>query len=186
LRLIITKKDKMNRVTNTTSTSNRHVLKALKVLSLSCGVVLLYNAICAPPPVTMTSSTEKDDRQLSINLGNGGCEWELPTYEIPEEIDFTKTIVAGYPSGDKRLVFVQMEALTGWAAKDEWDFKYLGMSNNPFIKANYPHHEGIWGWEGKLVSSSIIVHRCIHVHKSYKSNNDHVHLIYSANATRRW
>ena len=20
------------------------------------------------------------------------------------------------------------------------------MSNHPFIKANYPHHEGIWGW----------------------------------------
>ena len=33
------------------------------------------------------------------------------------------------------------------AAKDEWDFEFLGMSNHPFIKANYPHHEGIWGWE---------------------------------------
>ena len=32
------------------------------------------------------------------------------------------------------------------AAKDEWDFKFLGLSNHPFIKANYPHHEGIWGW----------------------------------------
>jgi len=38
------------------------------------------------------------------------------------------------------MTFVQMEALTGWAAKDEWDFEYLGMTNNPFIKANYPHH----------------------------------------------
>jgi len=33
------------------------------------------------------------------------------------------------------------------AAKDEWDFWGLGMSNHPFIKANYPHHEGIWGWD---------------------------------------
>jgi len=132
------------------------VLKVLKALSLSCGVVLVYNAICAAAP----SSTATVDRQLSINLGNGGCEWELPTYEIPEEIDFTKTIIAGYPSGDKRLVFVQMEALTGWAAKDEWDFQYLGMSNNPFIKANYPHHEGIWGWEGKLSSSFIKFLHC--------------------------
>lgn len=32
------------------------------------------------------------------------------------------------------------------AAKDEWDFEFLGNSNHPFIKANYPHHEGIWGW----------------------------------------
>jgi hypothetical protein len=33
------------------------------------------------------------------------------------------------------------------AARDEWDFKFLGITNHPFIKANYPHHEGIWGWE---------------------------------------
>ena len=38
-------------------------------------------------------------------------------------------------SGDKRLTFVQLEALTGWSAKDEWDFQFLGMSNHPFIKA---------------------------------------------------
>jgi hypothetical protein len=52
----------------------------------------------------------------------------------------------GFPSGDKRLTFLQMEALTVWPARDEWDFEYLGDSNQPFIKANYPHHEGIWGW----------------------------------------
>ncbi len=63
-----------------------------------------------------------------------------PSYDVPEYIDFYKTIIAGFPSGDKRLTFVQMEALTGWAAKDEWDFQHLGMSNHPFIKANYPHH----------------------------------------------
>jgi hypothetical protein len=63
-----------------------------------------------------------------------------PAYEIPESIDFFKTIIAGFPSGDKRLTFVQMEALTGWSARDEWDFEYLGMTNHPFIKANYPHH----------------------------------------------
>ena len=44
------------------------------------------------------------------------------------------------------MIFTQMEALTGWPAKDEWDFEYGGMSNHPFIKANYPHHEGTWGW----------------------------------------
>ena len=39
------------------------------------------------------------------------------------------------------MIFTQMEALTGWPAKDEWDFKFMGMTNHPFIKANYPHHE---------------------------------------------
>jgi hypothetical protein len=63
-----------------------------------------------------------------------------PVYEVPEDINFYKTIIAGFPSGDKRMTYVQMEALSGWPAKDEWDFEHLGMSNHPFIKANYPHH----------------------------------------------
>ncbi len=114
-------------------------------------------------------------RKLSINLGGGNCKWQPPEYDVPESIDFHKTLIAGFPSGDKRMIFVQMEALTGWckllsmthvsvlsrllisivqdlilhytAAKDEWDFEFLGRSNHPFIKANYPHHEGIWGWD---------------------------------------
>ncbi len=85
-------------------------------------------------------------RTLSLNLGGGNCKWQPPVYHVPEDIDFYKTVIAGFPSGDKRMIFVQMEALTGWPAKDEWDFEHIGMSNHPFIKANYPHHEGIWGW----------------------------------------
>ena len=45
-------------------------------------------------------------------------------------------------SGDKRLVFIQMEGLTGLSAKDEWNFEHDGYTNHPFIKSNYPHHEG--------------------------------------------
>lgn len=86
-------------------------------------------------------------RRLSLNLGNGACKWTPPNYNVPPDLDFHKTIIAGFPSGDKRMIFIQMEALTGWPAKDEWDFEFLGMSNHPFIKANYPHHEGIWGWD---------------------------------------
>ena len=125
--------------------------------------------------------SDRDDglqRRLSLDLGAGNCKWQPPQYAVPDDIDFHKTLIAGFPSGDKRMIFVQMEALTGWreyldqpfamhytsrafsnrictshayhihiaAAKDEWDFEYLGDSNHPFIKANYPHHEGIWGW----------------------------------------
>ncbi len=93
-------------------------------------------------PSSGISNLSSSDRQLSINYGGGQCEWEPPLYDVPETIDFYKTMVVGFPSGDKRLTFVQMEALTGWPAKDEWDFEYLGQSNHPFIKANYPHHEG--------------------------------------------
>jgi len=65
-------------------------------------------------------------RKMSLNLGGGQCEWQPPTYEVPTTLDFHKTIIAGFPSGDKRMIFTQMEALTGWPAKDEWDFEYLG------------------------------------------------------------
>jgi hypothetical protein len=65
------------------------------------------------------------NRQLSINLGNGNCKWTPPNYNVPEDVTYTKTLIAGFPSGDKRLTYVQMEALTGLSARDEWDFKFL-------------------------------------------------------------
>ena len=50
----------------------------------------------------------------SLNLGGGDCKWQPPIYEVPEDIDFYKTLIAGYPSGDKRMIWLQMEALAGW------------------------------------------------------------------------
>ncbi len=89
-------------------------------------------------------------RALSLNLGNGACEWvaaiQWTDEGFPTGTNFTKTIVAGYPSGDKRVTYLQMEGLTGLSARDEWEFAFLAHTNQPFIKANYPHHEGIWGW----------------------------------------
>ena len=64
-------------------------------------------------------------RHLSRYLGNGQCEWTPPLYEVPEDVTFFKTLIAGYPSGDKRLTFLQMEALTGLSARDEWDFVHI-------------------------------------------------------------
>jgi hypothetical protein len=91
-----------------------------------------------------------ESRKLSLNFGNGLCEWkaaiQYTDVGFPSDTAFHKTIIAGYPSGDKRLTFVHFEGLTGLSARDEWDFKFLGQTNQPFIKANYPHHEGIWGW----------------------------------------
>mmetsp|Transcript_35051 Transcript_35051/g.73945 ORF Transcript_35051/g.73945 Transcript_35051/m.73945 type:complete len:524 (+) Transcript_35051:2-1573(+) len=101
-----------------------------------------------------------NQRRLSLDLGNGNCKWQPPTYNVPESIDFHKTIIAGFPSGDKRMIFIQMEALAGWPAKDEWDFEYKGITNHPFIKANYPHHEGIWGW-GNVADQTILMVRNI-------------------------
>jgi hypothetical protein len=73
----------------------------------------------------ITSLFRSNYRRLSINLGDGKCKWTPPIYDVPENETFTKTLIAGYPSGDKRLTFVQMEALTGLSARDEWDFAFL-------------------------------------------------------------
>lgn len=144
-------------------TSNRLLAKASVglLVTLAIYVMFIHGEISAPllgrslrkesykkkNAIYIPSSLDAESqRSLTINLGGGNCEYELPTYDVPEDIDFHKTLIVGYPSGDKRMIFLQMEALTGWAAKDEWDFQFLGDSNNPFIKANFPHHEGIWGW----------------------------------------
>ena len=78
--------------------------------------------------------------------------------EITDEMgaSFDNTIVVGYPGADKRLVLRQMEAMTGLSGVDSWDFKFKWegkplnangyVTNQPYVKTNYPHHEGIWGW----------------------------------------
>jgi len=111
--------------------------------SLRGGELTITNELFVPHSLDI-----ERQRGLSLDLGGGNCKWQPPKYAVPNEnfVDFHKTIIAGFPSGDKRMIFIQMEALTGWPAKDEWDFEYLGITNHPFIKANYPHHEGIWGW----------------------------------------
>ena len=67
--------------------------------------------------------------------------------ELTDQQNFTNTIIVGYPGPDKRTVLRQMEAMTGLSGRDAWDFQFLGMTTQPFIKTNYPHHEGIWGWQ---------------------------------------
>ena len=111
----------------------KQVIKALKSFTWRKCVVkaLTFSkvGICALTIVTIVTIAHLQNtqtvRKLSIYLGPGRCEWEAPTYDVPEDVNFTKTLIAGYPSGDKRLTFVQMEALTGLSARDEWDFAFL-------------------------------------------------------------
>lgn len=114
------------------SNSSRFLLCALLVATFC----LVQNDI------TFKKAVESHPR-LSLYLGGNKCRWQPPNYEDPPlNIKFHKTLVAGFPSGDKRLVFLQMEALTGLTAKDEWKFEDGGYTNHPFIKTNYPTHEG--------------------------------------------
>ena len=88
----------------------------IRFVILSCLAYLAYYSyICENSERSTTSNIlARTDRSLTIDLGNGNCEWQAPLYDIPEEIDFYKTAIVGFPSGDKRMIFVQMEALTNW------------------------------------------------------------------------
>jgi hypothetical protein len=38
-------------------------------------------------------------RKASINLGGGKCQWTGPNRDVPQTVDFHKTLLAGFPSG---------------------------------------------------------------------------------------
>jgi hypothetical protein len=42
---------------------------------------------------------KKLGRGLSLNLGDGKCEWKSPLAVVPEETDLWKTLLVGFPSG---------------------------------------------------------------------------------------
>ena len=100
----------------------------------------------------------EDLRYLSIDLGGGKCKWTVPDYDAPSNVTYDKTLIVGFPGGDKRLLYVQMEALTGVSANDEWF--YEPDANRPYLKTNYPHHEGTWSW-GSTANQVIMIVRSI-------------------------
>ena len=105
----------------------KSVIKAAIIL------VLAFAAIFVPEYNEFSDGLRDPNspRRMSINLGGGQCLWTPPIYDVPDQ-KFAKTLIVGYPSGDKRLTYVQMEALTGLSARDEWDFKVrVGESARP-------------------------------------------------------
>ena len=115
----------------------RSLTKAIiLILALATIISLRYNG-----SFNRVLTTDTVSRELSINLGNGQCEWTPAIFDVPTDETFFKTLIAGYPSGDKRLTFVQMEALTGLSARDEWDFKVgAGPSETNGLDEQSYHH----------------------------------------------
>jgi len=106
---------------------------------------------------------EQTKRQTSYwNEVTQKCIWTPPDYTSTHDASMTRTLIAGYPGGDKRLVYSQMETITALSAKDEYDIKYGNDTNDnePFIKTNYPHHEGEWTW-GDSADQVVLVIRSI-------------------------
>jgi len=125
------------------------------------GAVFLIVVILSISQIIDTSETFgsfEQLRKLSLNLGNGKCKWTPPLYTMPANVTYEKTLIVGFPGGDKRLLYVQIEALTGLSANDEWF--YNQDANRPYLKSNYPHHEGTWSW-GSTANQIIMIVRSI-------------------------
>lgn len=120
----------------------RNIINRLLLNKSAVRTLLLLSSAALAGHMIFVSLPSNSNRSLSLYLGNGDCKWEPPADDFPEGIDFGKTIIVDNPGSDDSLTVMQMEALTGWAAQDDWDFRYLGMSNHPFIKSHYPHPEG--------------------------------------------
>jgi len=95
-----------------------------------------------------------DNTTITLEEVDEACNFVgiLGPTEIPENIEFAKTLIVGYPGADKRTVLRQAEAMTKLSGRDSWDLKYLGLTDQPFFKTNYPHHEGIWGKNFDILS----------------------------------
>jgi len=138
----------------------------------SKGYVLFYAAIASFLSVKFASTYLPDisARNLSIHLGDGECEWTPPNYEPDPEgyFDFFKTLIVGYPGVAKRIVWKQMEGLAGLATNDEWpDISYEDKANLPFMKANYPHHEGTWSWDTNMDQTVYVMRNPRHALREY-------------------
>ena len=45
-------------------------------------------------------------RQLSIDNGDGTCKWQPPAYSVPEDIEFHKTIITGFPRWEEKYLWL--------------------------------------------------------------------------------
>jgi len=90
-------------------------------------------------------------RKLVLNLGGGDCQW-VDGQDVDQDpnSELFSTAIVAFPGAGKRIVFLQLEALTELTTKDDF---YLEpghqMKKYAFFKTQYPHHEGIWSWGNK-------------------------------------
>ena len=111
------------------------------------GCINITDPTASPTPAPSSAPIDNETAYLLSLVPADNCEMQavLGPGEIPTDVDYINTIIVGYPGADKRIVLRQAEALTGLSGRDSWDMKFLGITRQPYIKTNYPHHEGIWG-----------------------------------------
>eukprot|EP00547_Thalassionema_nitzschioides_P001076 CAMPEP_0194210776 /NCGR_PEP_ID=MMETSP0156-20130528/9100_1 /TAXON_ID=33649 /ORGANISM="Thalassionema nitzschioides, Strain L26-B" /LENGTH=148 /DNA_ID=CAMNT_0038938163 /DNA_START=70 /DNA_END=513 /DNA_ORIENTATION=+ len=93
-------------------------------------------------------------RYLSIDYGNGDCEWTAPV-KVDLNEDPYGTLIASYPAAGMRLMWQMTAGAAGYEIGD--DFFFNGRIGG-LIKTEYPHPEGIWSY-GKEMDQTILLIR---------------------------
>jgi len=103
---------------------------------------------------SFTSRSKKMYRKLSVDLGNGQCEWTQAVH-LPKDSDPYYTLIASYPGSGMRFTWQQTEGLTGITVGDEFNFN--GDANASIMKSHYPHPEGTWNVDHRLDQIALLV-----------------------------
>ncbi len=142
--------------------------RRLLSLAISVSVVLLisvsnvtHNNLSTFLP-SETKELEVEDeintrRALSLNLGNGNCEWREPI-DAAQDTPVFSTLLAAYPGSGKRAAFMQLEGVTELRSGDDYNLTPSSIGKKfAFMKSNYPQHEGIWSFGDKMDQSILLV-----------------------------
>jgi len=94
-------------------------------------------------------------RSLSIDLGNGKCEWKSAE-EMDVNSDPYGTLFVSYPGAGMRFTWQMTEGASGIQVGD--DFFYSGKTINGIVKTQYPHPEGVWSY-GQAMDQVVLLIR---------------------------
>jgi len=96
-------------------------------------------------------------RTLSLNLGNGNCQWTQPN-DAPEDRELFSTLLVAFPGSGKRAAFMQLEGLTELKTGDDYHLSPNSLARKyAFVKTNYPQHDGIWSFGSKMDQVILVV-----------------------------
>jgi len=94
------------------------------------------------------------DRKLSIDFGDGSCQW-TQAVSMPDDSDPYFTLITSYPGSGMRFFWQQTEGMTGFKVGDEFSFN--GETNAGVMKSHYPHPEGTWDLEHDIDQTVLLV-----------------------------
>lgn len=121
--------------------------------NLTPGYVTKFSDVCEVEKkninIPFVNFFKRETREISVNLGNGECEWKQGV-PLNDTEHIHGVLLASYPAAGMRLTWQHVEGLTGHEVQD--DFEECDGKHQAFgiVKTQYPHLEGIWSWGSNL------------------------------------